>query len=58
MKVLLISSIDFPVSHKLKHAGIQRVVLALAKELQCLGIKVNVCCSGDSDELGGLATLR
>ena len=54
MKVLLISSIDFPVSRKLKHAGSQRVVLALAEELQSLGIEVTVCCSGDSDELGGV----
>ncbi|MCH8185626.1 MAG: glycosyltransferase [Chloroflexi bacterium] len=53
MKVLLMASIDFPVSRKLKHAGIQRVVLALAEELQSLGIEVTVCCSGDSDELGG-----
>jgi len=53
MKLLLISSIDFPVSRKLKHAGTQRVVLALAEELQCLGVKVTVCCPGDSDELGG-----
>ncbi len=53
MKVLLISSIDFPVSSTLKHAGVQRVVLALTKELQLLGNEVTVCCSGDSDELEG-----
>lgn len=53
MKVLLISSIDFPVSRMLKQGGIQRVVYALAKELQRLGIEVTVCCSGDSDALGG-----
>ena len=53
MKVLLIASIDFPVSHKLKYGGTQRVVYALATELQGLGIEVTVCCSGDSDELGG-----
>ena len=53
MKVLLISPIDFPVSRSLKHAGTQRVVLPLTTELQLLGIDVIVCCSGDSDELGG-----
>ncbi len=51
--MLLISSIDFPVSRTLKQGGIQRVVYALAKELQRLGIGVTVCCSGDSDALGG-----
>ena len=54
MKVLLISSIDFPVSRTLKQGGIQRVVYALAKELQRLGVEVSVCCSGDSDALGGI----
>ena len=53
MKVLLISSIDFPVSRRLKQAGIQRVVYALAEELHGLGVEVTVCCSGDSDELRG-----
>ncbi len=53
MKVLLTSDIDFPVSRSLKHAGIQRVVYALAKELQRLGVEVIVCSTGDSDELGG-----
>ena len=53
MKVLLISNIDFPVSHDLKYGATQRVVYALAKELQQLGVQVTVCCSGDSDELEG-----
>ncbi|MCH8989884.1 MAG: glycosyltransferase [Chloroflexi bacterium] len=53
MKVMLIAPIDFPVSRSLKHAGTERVVLALTTELQLLGIDVIVCCSGDSDELGG-----
>ncbi len=53
MKVLLIAPVDFPVSRSLKHAGTERVVLALTTELQLLGIDVIVCCSGDSDELGG-----
>ncbi len=53
MKVLLISNIDFPVSHDLTYGATQRVVYALAKELQQLGTEVIVCCSGDSDELEG-----
>lgn len=53
MKVLLISNIDFPVSHDLKYAATQRVVYALARELQRLGAQVTVCCSGDSDEMEG-----
>ena len=53
MKVLVTSDIDFPVSRSLKHAGIQRVVYALAKELQRLGVEVTVCSTGDSDVLGG-----
>ena len=53
MKVLLTCAIDFPVSRNLKHAGTQRVVYALAKELQRLGVEVTVCSTGDSDELGG-----
>ena len=53
MKVLLISNIDFPVSGNLKYGATQRVVYALAKGLQELGAQVTVCCSGDSDELGG-----
>ena len=53
MKVFLIASIDFPVSRKLKHAGIPRVVLALAEELQALGVAVTVCCAAASDALGG-----
>ena len=53
MKVLLTSSVDFPVSRKLKQAGTHRVLYALAKELSLLGVSVTVSCSGDSDELGG-----
>ncbi len=53
MKVLLTSSVDFPVSRKLKQAGTHRVLYALAKELSPLGVGVTVSCSGDSDELGG-----
>ncbi len=53
MKVLLISNIDFPVSHDLKYGATQRVVYTLTKELQQLGAEVTVCCSGDSDELEG-----
>lgn len=60
MKVLLISSIDFPVSRNLKHGATQRVVYYLATELQRLGVEVTVCCPGDSDELDGarFATVR
>ena len=53
MKVLLTTSVDFPVSRKLKHAGVHRVVYLLAKELSLLGVSVTVSCSGDSDELEG-----
>ncbi len=53
MKVLLISNIDFPVSHDLKYGATQRVVYTLTTELQQLGVEVTVCCSGDSDELEG-----
>ena len=53
MKVLLTCDIDFPVSRSLKHAGTQRVVYALAKQLQRLGVEVTVCSTGDSDDLGG-----
>jgi len=53
MKVLLTTSVDFPVSRTLKHAGTHRVVYALAKELRQMGVTVTVCCSGDSDEMGG-----
>ena len=54
MNVLLISNIDFPVSGDLKYGATQRVVYALAKELQRLGAQVTVCCSGDSDGLEGV----
>ena len=53
MKVLLTTSVDFPVSRTLKHAGTHRVVYALAKELRQMGVTVTICCSGDSDEMGG-----
>jgi len=53
MKVLLTTSVDFPVSRTLKHAGTHRVVYALARELRQLGVTVTICCSGDSDEMGG-----
>ena len=53
MKVLLTTSVECPVSRTLKHGGTQRVVYALAEELQRLGIEVSVCSAGDSDELGG-----
>jgi len=53
MKVLLTTSVDFPVSRTLKHAGTHRVVYALAKELKQMGVTVTICCSGDSDEMGG-----
>ena len=53
MKVLLTTSVDSPVSRTLKHAGTHRVVYVLAKELRQMGVTVTICCSGDSDELGG-----
>jgi len=49
----LSTSVNFPVSRTLKHAGTHRVVYALAKELRQMGVTVTICCSGDSDEMGG-----
>ena len=54
MKVLLTSSVDFPVSRRLKHAGTHRVVYACAQGLSQLGVTVIVSCSGDSDGLEGM----
>ena len=54
----MISGIGFPVSRELQHGGMQRVVYALAKELQSLGTKVTVCCPGDSDELEGVERVQ
>ena len=54
MKVLLTSSVDFPVSRRLKHAGTHRVLYACVQELSQLGVSVTVSCSGDSDELEGM----
>ena len=53
MKVLQITNLDFPVSRGLKHGATQRVVYALAQQLGMLGVDVTVCCTSDSDELGG-----